>query len=304
MELSGADAEGTAMGPLQVAVEGWSPAPRSRTTRLDGAPLRAFAALLDQPAPPSGHGDPLPLGWHWFSFLEHLPTAELGPDGHPRDGAFLPPVPHRRRMFAGGRLKIGAPLRVGDEVTRTTELAGATVKQGSTGDLLFVTERSTFTRDGEPLLVEEQDLVYRSEPPGTERPAPPAPAPSLEQPAGELAVELLPDPVVLFRFSALTGNAHRIHYDQPYATGVEGFPGLVVHGPLLALLLLEVPRRHLPERTVAEFEYRLRRPAHAGTPVRATGSLDGDRLVLQAAAGSAAPSITGTAALGGGRNQP
>jgi 3-methylfumaryl-CoA hydratase len=289
---------------LRDAVRDWSPGDVTRTARLDGEPLVAFAALLDQPAPAAADGDPLPVGWHWFSFLDRPATAELGHDGHPLEGAFLPPLPHRRRMFAGGRLAQSAPLRVGDTVTRTTAVAGTTVKEGRSGEMLFVTVRSTFTRDAEQLLVEEQDLVYRSEPPGTARPGPvtTAPGPVAPVTAGEAAVEVTPDAPLLFRFSALTYNAHRIHYDEPYATGVEGHAGLVVHGPLLALLLLEVPRRHHPHRPVDSFSYRLTRPAHAGTPVRATGRVDGDTVALHAAAGDAAPSITGTAVLGGDRS--
>lgn len=294
---------------LEDAVRGWAPGPVVQTARLDPGPLQAFAALLDQPAPAVTEGDPAPLGWHWFSFLDHPATAELGPDGHPRDGHFLPPVEHRRRMFAGGRLEQRAPLRVGDALTRTSEVSGSAVKHGRSGPLLFVTLRSTVARDGEQLLVEEQDLVYRSAPPGSTRAAPPSASPP--DPSGppvddaqELAVDLHPDAPLLFRFSALTYNAHRIHYDEPYATGVEGHAGLVVHGPLLALLLLEVPRRHLPRRPAVAFDYRLTRPAHAGTPVRAVGHLAGSTLDLRATAGTAAPTITGTAVLGGERSHP
>lgn len=289
------------MADLAAAVAGWSPGPVTTTARVDDEPARAFAALLDQPAPATGPGDPLPLGWHWFHFLDRPATADLGPDGHPLAGHFLPPVPDRRRMFAGGRLRATAPIRVGDQVTRTTSVAAMEPKRGRSGEMLFVTLRSEFHREEELLLVEEQDVVYRSEPAG-DRPRPaPAPAPPADPvpppAAGELAVDLLPDPPMLFRFSALTYNAHRIHYDSPYATGVEGYPGLVVHGPLLALLLLEVPRRHLPGRRIAAFDYRLTRPAFTGPPVRATGRADGDELQLSATSGTAAPSITGTAVL-------
>jgi 3-methylfumaryl-CoA hydratase len=289
------------MAELAAAVAGWSPGPVAATARVDDEPVRAFAALLDQPSPATAAGDPVPLGWHWFLFLDRPATAALGPDGHPLAGHFLPPVPDRRRMFAGGRLRATAPLRVGDLVTRTTAVAAMETKQGRSGEMLFVTLRSEFSREEELLLVEEQDVVYRSEPAG-DRPRPtPAPAPAddaLPPPGpGELAVDLHPDPAMLFRFSALTYNAHRIHYDHPYATGVEGYPGLVVHGPLLALLLLEVPRRHLPGRRVGSFSYRLTRPAFAGPPVRATGRADGDEVQLSAASGTAAPSVTGTAVL-------
>jgi 3-methylfumaryl-CoA hydratase len=289
------------MNGLATAVAGWHPAPVTVTARLDEEPVKAFAALLDQPLPAAGDGNPLPLGWHWFFFLGRPASSALGPDGHPLKGHFLPPVPGRRRMFAGGRLQVSGPLHAGDLIARTTSVTALEPKQGRSGEMLFVTLHSEFRRDEELLLVEEQDIVYRSEPAGRARPLPAAPPPGTAPPPppaeGAMSVDLLPDNPMLFRFSALTYNAHRIHYDQPYATGVEGYPGLVVHGPLLALLLLEVPRRHLPGRRVASFSYRLTRPAFAGVPVRATGRADGDEVVLSAASGTAAPSITGTAAL-------
>ena len=283
------------MSLLRAAVESWDPAPVTSTARVHAEPATAFAALLDQPAPVSADGDPLPPAWHWFTFLDRPATADLGDDGHPRAGHFLPPVPHRRRMIAGGRLEQTAPLRIGAEVTRTSTLASRAVKEGRSGEMLFVTVRSEYREADRLLLTEEQDLVYRSQPPGAPR-TPAAQAPPAPEDDGP-AVELLPDAPLLFRFSALTYNAHRIHYDLPYATDVEGHAGLVVHGPLLALLLLEVPRRAHPGRAVTSFGYRLTRPAYAGTPVRARGSLDDDRLELSAAVEGRAPSIAGTARL-------
>ncbi len=283
------------MSLLGDAVDGWAPGPVTDSAVLAPGPAAAFAALLDRPAPPLAAGDPLPPGWHVFSFLDRPATADLGEDGHPRDGHFLPPVPHRRRMIAGGRLDVTAPLRVGATVTRTSSLAGCSVRDGRTGPLLLVTVRSEYRADGRLLVTEEQDVVYRSQQAGSS-PAPAgAGAPAVE---GGHAVEVLPDEALLFRFSALTYNAHRIHYDSPYATGVEGHPGLVVHGPLLALLLLEVPRRHAPDRSVTSFAHRLVRPAYAGTPVRATGRLDGDRCEVTAGAVGAPASATGTVTLG------
>ncbi|MGY1701191.1 hypothetical protein [Geodermatophilus sp. SYSU D00766] len=283
------------MTSLTDAVEGWAPGPLTGTEVVAPGPAAAFAALLDQPAPPLRDGDPLPPGWHLFTFLDRPATADLGEDGHPRSGHFLPPLAHRRRMIAGGRLQVTAPLRVGSVVERTSSLARCEVKAGRSGEMLLVTVRSEYREDGALLVTEEQDVVYRSQEAGSS----PAPAgagtPGLPDGPG---VAVLPDAALLFRFSALTYNAHRIHYDQPYATQVEGHPGLVVHGPLLALLLLEVPRRHAPDRSVTSFAHRLVRPAYAGTPVRATGRFDGDRVELSAAATGAPASATGTATLG------
>ncbi len=285
------------MTPLASAVEGWAPGPRTDAAVVAPGPAAAFAALLDQPTPPLADGDPLPAGWHLFTFLDRPATADLGEDGHPRAGHFLPPVPHRRRMIAGGRLTVAAPMRVGSEVTRTSSLARCAVRSGRSGEMLFVTVRSEYRQGGRLLATEEQDVVYRSQEAGAS-PAP-AGAGSPPLPAGP-AVEVLPDPALLFRFSALTYNAHRIHYDERYATLVEGHPGLVVHGPLLALLLLEVVRRHAPDRSVTSFAHRLVRPAYAGTAVRAAGRPDGDGFALSAGAVDGPASVTGTVSLGPG----
>ena len=283
------------MSLLSDAVAGWSPGPVTGAATVLPGPAAALAALLDGPAPPLADGDPLPPGWHLFASPEWPATADLGEDGHPRAGHFLPPLPHRRRMIAGGRLAVTAPLRVGATVERTSSLARCEVKAGRGGEMLLVTVRSEYREGGALLVTDEQDVVYRSQEAGSS----PAPAgagvPAVE---GGPAVEVLPDEALLFRFSALTYNAHRIHYDLPYATGVEGHPGLVVHGPLLALLLLEVVRRHAPDRSVTSSAHRLVRPAYAGAPVRAAGRSDGDRVELTAGTVGAPASATGTVVLG------
>jgi 3-methylfumaryl-CoA hydratase len=275
----------------------WAPEPLETAGTLAAWPGAAFAALLDLPGAP-GEGDPLPPLWHWFHLLDHPRQSELGDDGHPAQGRFFPPIPYRRRMIAGGRLRVTEPLRVGDEVVRRSSLAAVQQKQGRSGELVFVTVRSEFRRPGsdDVLLTEEQDVVYRSQPPGQGRSEQPPGAPD-DGPA-DWRFETATDPAVLFRFSALTYNAHRIHYDLPYVTGVEGYPGLVVHGPLLALLLLEIPRRHHPDALVTAFDYRLGRPVFSGATVVTRGSADGpDRLVLSAAATGAPTAVTGSATL-------
>jgi 3-methylfumaryl-CoA hydratase len=290
-------------GLLAAHLTGWAPEPVETRARIDVWPAGAFAALLDQASPVSGPGDALPPLWHWFYLLDHPAQAELGDDGHPANGQFLPPLPDRRRMFAGGRLQLREPIRVGDKIVRRSSLVSAAPKTGRSGEMVFVTVRHELRRDGALLVVEEQDYAYRSQPPGAKRGLAAAPeardqgrAPEMAEPdpaPGEWRAWLEPDSAMLFRFSALTYNTHRIHYDHPYVTGVEGYPGLVVHGPLLALLLLELPRRFAPERQVARFSYRLLRPAFAGTPVVA----DGDGAELTAGVPGQSPSASGSVAL-------
>jgi 3-methylfumaryl-CoA hydratase len=224
--------------------------------------------------------------------LEHAVRSNTGADGHPAEGPFLPPIPGRRRMFAGGRLRQDAPIPVGAELSSRSGVSDVSVKTGRTGEMAFVTVRHELLVDGATVGVEEQDIVYRSEParrlprPETGR------AVSGADPEGEWRVELATDPVVLFRFSALTYNGHRIHYDRPYATQVEGYPDLVVHGPLLALLALELPRRNAPDRRVRTFEYRLVRPAFVPASIVSVGRVQGSDVDVVVGAHGASPSLT------------
>ncbi|MDX5563006.1 hypothetical protein PYK79_05490 [Streptomyces sp. ID05-04B] len=264
-------------------VESWRPEPVTDEDALPPAPAAALSALLDLPAPAAESGDRLPPLWQWLYFLHWAPQQALGPDGHLRDARFLPPIPDRRRMFAGGRCEITEPLRLNQPAERTVSLAAITPKQGRSGELLFVTERQEFRQDGRLCLVEEQDIVYRSGD-GAIPSHPAALDASAEpEPEGPWQLRLHPTETLLFRFSALTANAHRIHYDSPYCRDTEGYPGLVVHGPLLALLMLELVRRNAPERQVRSLSYRLHRPAFVGEHLLADGTPTDDHAQLHIA---------------------
>ena len=216
----------------------WIGRTETATETLRPFPADALAATLDRDERyPDGAA--LPDLWHWLYFLPLHKLSESGRDGHAARGGFLPPVPLPRRMWAGSRFRFHAPLRVGAQATKRSTILKVEEKQGRSGPLCFVTVGHELI-DGDTLCIaEEHDIVYREDP----APGAPAPAP---QPAPEGSAfhrVISPDPVLLFRYSALTFNGHRIHYDQPYATGVEGYPGLVVHGPLLATLLMDLLRR-------------------------------------------------------------
>ena len=276
---------------LTEALRGWEPPTVELSRRVDPWSAAAFAALLDT-APPDG---PLPPMWHWFTLLDHPAQSAIGADGHPAAGPFLPPIPGRKRMFAGGRLTQHAPIAFGAVLECRAAVAEVAVKSGRSGEVAFVTTRYEMSVAGSPVAVEEQDIVYRSEPPGTPPRTMARPDGGEPEPPGAWRLRLATDPVLLARFSALTYNGHRIHYDTPYATGVEGYPDLVIHGPLLALLALELPRRSAPEAVVAEFTYRLVRPAFHPSRIVAAGSRDGDAAEFAVAAEGAGPSLTGTA---------
>lgn len=282
---------------LARSLEHWSPGSQEITRRVDPWPAEAFAGLIGAPPPALGPGDPLPPMWHWFTMLDHPAQSGIGVDGHPVDGPFLPPIPRRRRMFAGGRLRQDAPILVGAVLSSRSSVATVEVKSGRTGDLAFVTVRHELAVDGVPVGVEEQDIVYRPEPggaaPGGVRPS----GTGVPEADSEWRSELATDPVLLFRFSALTYNGHRIHYDRPYATQVEGYPDLVVQGPLLALLALELPRIHVPGRTVRTFDYRLVRPAFVPSRMVSTGRRDGSAVEVAVRAEGAGPSLTARAGL-------
>ncbi|MEN3277217.1 MAG: 3-methylfumaryl-CoA hydratase [Massilia sp.] len=226
----------------------------------------ALAATLDYPDAPR-EGEPLPPLWHWTNFNAVKPQSQLGPDGHPKRGGFLPPVPLPRRMWAGGRFVFHAPVPIGAQLTRTSTIRSVSAKEGSTGRLVFVTVRHEITRDGQPAITEEHDIVYRDLP----APGSPAPAPKAAPAQARWSRTIHPDPVLLFRYSALTFNGHRIHYDRSYVTEVEGYPGLIVHGPLIATLLVDLVRRELPGASLAEFRFRALAPLFDTEPFSVCG---------------------------------
>ncbi|WP_260753693.1 MaoC family dehydratase N-terminal domain-containing protein [Mycobacterium sp. SMC-8] len=259
-------------GELEQYIVDWKPAPVTATDIIAVGRVQEFGATLDL-AQSFADGDALPPLWHWAFFLDWPPTAGLGADGHPRDGHFLPPIPNRRRMFAGGRLTVTAPLTIGRTVTRTSEVVDTTVKRGRSGALLFVTVRNTYRQDDELRLTEEQDLVYRSDD-GSSTAFVRADA-QLGASTAPWTIEPVLTPPLLFRFSALTGNAHRIHYDEAYTTGIEGYPDLVVHGPLLAVYMAELVRGDAADQSLREFQFRLQRPVFIGDAIRVEGSSTG-----------------------------
>jgi 3-methylfumaryl-CoA hydratase len=243
-------------------------------------PVVALTATLDHPAGAVPAGTALPPLWHWLYFLPMHRQSEIAADGHARRGGFMPPVPLPRRMWAGSQFEFRTPIRVGDAVSRKSTIADVTVKSGRTGQLVFVKVRHELHCNGaaEPALVEFHDIVYRE----AQRADDVAPPP-LAAPAGaQWQREITPDDVLLFRYSALTFNGHRIHYDRQYVTEVEGYPGLVVHGPLIATLLMDLLRRHLPDAEVATFRFKAVRPTFDLHPFKVCGSRDGDTVRLWA----------------------
>ena len=240
-------------------------------------PVRALTATLDHPPAPAPAGTTLPPLWHWLYFLPVHQQSEIGPDGHARRGGFLPPVELPRRMWAGGRFSFRGPIRVGDEIVRTSTIDNVTSKVGRTGPLVFVTVRHEVRSNGadEAALVEFHDIVYRAERSPDEVAPPPTPAPT----GASWQREIVPDEVLLFRYSALTFNGHRIHYDRHYVTEVEGYPGLIVHGPLLATLLLDLARRNAPHAEVTAFQFLAVRPTFDLHPFRVNGEPQPDGTV-------------------------
>ena len=260
---------GTATGPLDIDhLRTWIGRNEVVSDDIGAFPLNALAATLDRDDPPAREGTPLPPSAHWLYFLPLARESELGPDGHPARGGFLPPVPLPRRMWAGSRVSLDAPIRVGDRAVRVSTVDDVTLKEGRSGPLVFVRVRHEMTVKGSvrPAVVEEQDIVYRGEAaPGSAPKPQPAPA------GAEWTRTIHPDPILLFRYSALIFNAHRIHYDQPYVTGKEGYPGLIVHGPLIATVLVDLFRRKNPGVTAKAFSFRAMSPLFDTAPFTVNG---------------------------------
>lgn len=259
------------------------------------APLRALAATLDHEDGPWPRGRAVPPFWHWLYFLPTHRQSHLADDGHATRGAFLPPVPLARRMWAGSRVQFVAPLDPGDAVRRRSTIEDVRLKAGRTGPLVFVTVRHEVDVAGQPAIIEHQDIVYRDSP----RPGEPVPAPIEAPTHATWSRAVTPSPALLFRYSALTFNGHRIHYDHPYATQVEGYPGLVVHGPLIATLLLDLVARERPAAVVKTFSFRAVRPLFDTAGFLACGAPDGDgrvRLWARSPEGHVAMEATATLA--------
>ena len=224
---------------------------------INPTPVKALSATLDHPSA-LVVGTALPPLWHWLYFLPMHQQSEIGADGHAKRGGFLPPVPLPRRMWAGSQFEFRSAVRVGDAVARTSTIESVSTKEGRTGKLVFVKVRHELrcNGDADAALVEFHDIVYREAKHADEVVPPPVVAP-------ENALwqrEIVPDDVLLFRYSALTFNGHRIHYDRRYVTQVEGYPGLIVHGPLIATLLLDLLRRQRPDADIASFRFKAVRP--------------------------------------------
>jgi 3-methylfumaryl-CoA hydratase len=264
---------------IDTTLAGWSSRTEVLRRRIDGLAVEALAATLDVPAN-SAEGSFLPAGWHWLFFNPVVRRSSLGEDGHPRrDSAnsFLPPVALPRRMWAGSRIRYLAGLPIEAAATRTSRILNITNKEGRAGRLCFVTaeHRISIEKAGLPVncVIEEQDIVYREALDTSSKP-------SIVEPAPEVPVQwqerTTPDTTLLFRYSALTFNGHRIHYDQPYASNVEGYRNLVVHGPLTATLLQKFARDCKPDSRLARFEFKGMNPLFVNEALELQAWMDED----------------------------
>ncbi len=247
--------------------------------------VAALAATLDRDDSPPRVGDALPPPWHWMLCVPAVRQSAIGPDGHPARGGFLPPVPLPQRMWAGGRLTFPQSLRIGEPVQRRSRVMSVEHKSGRSGELVFVVVRHEFHGPAGLCITEEHDIVYRDLPrsvlsapsagdavPGSARDMTIAAAPT----EAVWQRRIVPDDVLLFRYSALTFNGHRIHYDRRYATEAEGYPGLIVHGPLIATLLVDLLRRNMPAASIAAFEFRAVKPLFDTASFHICGQPPGD----------------------------
>ncbi|GAB2485638.1 MaoC family dehydratase N-terminal domain-containing protein [Comamonas humi] len=266
----------TSLTPEQVAhLQSWIGKSESLGDLVSAHAVGGMSATLDRdddllPAA----GTELPPLWHWMNFAHVVRQGQLGADGHPARGGFLPPVPLPRRMWAGSRVQWNPenPLRVGEAVQRTSRILSVDHKKGRSGELLFVQVRHESGNARGVSITEEQDIVYRA----AAQPGEPAPQPTAAEQNAAWKRDITPDPVMLFRYSALTFNGHRIHYDRSYVTQEEGYPGLVVHGPLIATLLIDLLRRNAPGAVVTDFSFKAVRPTYDRHPFTVLGQPEGD----------------------------
>jgi 3-methylfumaryl-CoA hydratase len=273
----------------------WIGRSETREDVIHLGPATRMHALLGRDTSAPREGDALAPMWHWAYFLETAPHAELGPDGHPRPADFMPPVSLARRMWAGGRLEIKAALKIGNAVRCVSTIANVSRKSGRSGELCFVTIRFEFFCGDILHFSEEHDIVYREE--ARSGDLPPPPTPPTPPTNADWSEQIDVDPVQLFCYSALTYNTHRIHYDRKYCLEIEGYEGLVVHGPLTATQLVGLARRHADGAEVKRFHFRALSPIFDTAPHRISGRRDGDRIELWATTSGGALAMTASADL-------
>jgi 3-methylfumaryl-CoA hydratase len=254
--------------------------------------VKALRATLFMEIGKPKAGDAAPFTGHWCLAQPVYPMSELGPDGHPARGGFLPPVPLPRRMWAGGELEFFEPLRVGDKMTRTSRIADVTMKSGSTGALCFVSVNHQITTPRGTAIRERQDIVYRGD--STSQPSAPA-KPAAPPPAAQHRESHMADPVLLFRYSALTFNGHRIHYDRDYVTRVEGYPDLIFHGPMQAAFLVEFAAKLRRGAAPKKFSYRGVQPLFEGSEFSINANDTDAGMELWTANSAGQPTMKGTA---------
>jgi 3-methylfumaryl-CoA hydratase len=255
----------------QINLQDWIGKTETVADHVYPTPIKALARTFDNKSFDAIEGNELPEIWHWLYFLPMAAISEIGSDGHQKRGGFLPPVTLERRMWASSRIKFHQHLIIGDEIIKTSEIIKITEKEGKAGKMVFVTVRHWIKSERGIAVEEDQDIVYLPMPQSFIQPAP-NPVPEDLQWKEQHSVSSL----LLFRFSALTFNGHRIHYDRKYATEVEKYPGLVVHGPLQALLLLELAKKHNPGREVADYEFKAIRPVFDFDQIHLCGRLLSD----------------------------
>jgi 3-methylfumaryl-CoA hydratase len=278
---------------MSAGYDTWVGREEERSERIAATAVQALAATLDIGAAPAA-GEPLPPGWHWLFFNLAVARSGLGADGHPKRGGFLPPIELPRRMWAGSRLRYLTDLPVDAIATRTSRIAKVENKVGKRGSLWFVTVEHTTRHQSKTCIVEEQDIVYRDAPP----PGAAAPKPEVYDGQPQWGRPVEPDTTLLFRYSALTFNGHRIHYDQAYARNEEGYPDLVVHGPLTATLLQQLALEHGGGRPLASFEFRGVSPLFVGRAFRIEGrASEGGALSLWARGPDGELAMSATATL-------
>lgn len=276
---------------MENAYEAWIGREEEHSERIHATAVEALAATLDLESAPRA-GGPLPPGWQWLFFNPHARRSELGIDGHPKRGGFLPPIELPRRMWAGSRIRYLADLPVEAEAKRRSRITKVENKVGKSGTLWFVTVEHTISCDGSACIAEEQDLVYREAPPPGAKP----PAPQRYEAEAQWSRNVQPDTTLLFRYSALTFNGHRIHYDQAYARNEEGYPDLVVHGPLTATLLQLLAIEHGAGRRLARFDFRGVTPLFVDQPFQLEGREESDTFALWARGPNGELAMSATAA--------